>query len=380
MTKRTYYESLLSNANVLAMLDVIADCEGSDYNSLFTSAKFSGYADHPRITIRDSGFVSDAAGRYQFFASTWDEYKPIIGATDFSPHNQDIAAVAALDRYRALNDVLAGNLDRALPKISHFWASLPPFRYPRQGTCSFQQVKDKFNRALSKRSSLGATNTTAPVLPGDYGTSTNTSGTLSALSIGSCMLCDVPPYTLADRIVYVGCLPSYGVSPVEGSGYPYSAPPLRVLDKEAQPKLGTAPINFTPNPGSFITPAKGVLTSGFGWRTLGGATKFHAGIDIANAVGTPVLAAADGKVVHASTYSGYGNAVDIEHPNGMMTRYGHLSSILVSLGQTVKQGQVIGLMGCTGHVTGPHLHFEVRSKAGTFYQDSALNPLKYVRI
>ncbi len=106
----------------------------------------------------------------------------------------------------------------------------------------------------------------------------------------------------------------------------------------------------------FIWPAQGVLSSGYGWRW----GRQHRGIDIANDVGTPILAAADGRVVFAGwSDGGYGYLVEIRHLDGTLTRYGHNSRVDVEPGQLVRQGQVIALMGNTGRSTGPHLHFEI---------------------
>ena len=105
----------------------------------------------------------------------------------------------------------------------------------------------------------------------------------------------------------------------------------------------------------FVLPTKGVWTSGFGYRW--GA--LHAGIDIANSIGTPVLAASDGVVISAGPYAGYGNMVKLRHADGTVTLYGHLSSIGVDVGQRVWAGDQIAKMGNTGNSTGPHLHFEV---------------------
>lgn len=90
----------------------------------------------------------------------------------------------------------------------------------------------------------------------------------------------------------------------------------------------------------------------------------HLGVDLAAAWGTPVRAAADGSVSWAAVKGGYGNLVEITHPNGYATRYGHLSSIApgVAAGMPVRQGDVIGYVGATGLATGPHLHYEVRRK------------------
>jgi murein DD-endopeptidase MepM/ murein hydrolase activator NlpD len=105
----------------------------------------------------------------------------------------------------------------------------------------------------------------------------------------------------------------------------------------------------------FVMPTKGVWTSGFGYRW----GVLHGGIDIANSIGTPVLAASDGVVISAGPYAGYGNMVKVKHSDGTVTLYGHLSSILVDPGQRVWAGDQIAKMGNTGNSTGPHLHFEV---------------------
>jgi murein DD-endopeptidase MepM/ murein hydrolase activator NlpD len=107
------------------------------------------------------------------------------------------------------------------------------------------------------------------------------------------------------------------------------------------------------------------LTSEYGYRTnpVSGVYKLHAGVDIGASSGTAIYAAADGTVVLAQDYGSYGNCVMINHGNGYTTLYAHMSSIAVSDGQTVTQGQTIGYVGATGDVTGPHLHFEVRASA-----------------
>lgn len=105
------------------------------------------------------------------------------------------------------------------------------------------------------------------------------------------------------------------------------------------------------------------ITSPFGNRLhpIQSVYKYHSGIDIGNAgYGAPVLAAADGVVTYAGVMSGYGNCVMINHGSGIVTLYGHGQTIYATLGQTVKQGDVIMAVGSTGNSTGPHLHFEVR--------------------
>ena len=106
----------------------------------------------------------------------------------------------------------------------------------------------------------------------------------------------------------------------------------------------------------FIWPVSGPVTSPFGMRW----GRMHTGIDIGVPYGTAIRAAASGQVIYAGWMDGYGNLVFIDHGRGISTGYAHQSSIAVSNGQAVTQGQVVGYVGCTGHCFGPHLHFEVR--------------------
>jgi murein DD-endopeptidase MepM/ murein hydrolase activator NlpD len=106
----------------------------------------------------------------------------------------------------------------------------------------------------------------------------------------------------------------------------------------------------------FMWPLNGAVTSYYGprWGSM------HTGLDIDGTTGQPVVASKAGTVSMASSYSGYGNAVIVDHGGGYQTLYAHLSAFAVSPGQTVAQGQVVGNVGCTGSCTGDHLHFEVR--------------------
>ena len=119
--------------------------------------------------------------------------------------------------------------------------------------------------------------------------------------------------------------------------------------------------------GVFVWPTSGRITQGFRW--------YHRAIDIANKIGTPVLAADAGKVIVAGWPDnvGYGNRVIIDHGNGFVTLYGHMSQVHVVVGQTVTRGNVIGLLGSTGRSTGPHLHFEIRLNGDD------VNPMNYFK-
>src|SRR5207253_10864954 len=116
------------------------------------------------------------------------------------------------------------------------------------------------------------------------------------------------------------------------------------------------PSDTTPSAYGFIWPVNGPVTSPFGMRW----GRMHTGIDIGVPYGTPIHAVAAGQVIYAGWMEGYGNLVFIDHGRGLSTGYAHQSTIAVSNGQAVTQGQVIGYVGCTGHCFGPHLHFEVR--------------------
>ena len=115
-------------------------------------------------------------------------------------------------------------------------------------------------------------------------------------------------------------------------------------------------------PPTYIKPIYGGrVTSTFGYRNrpTKGASSYHKGIDWGTPIGTPVYASSGGTVAKAGWGSGYGYCIYINHPDGKQTRYGHLSKVLVSAGQSVSQGQRIALSGNTGVSTGPHLHFEI---------------------
>ncbi|MCP3959576.1 MAG: M23 family metallopeptidase [bacterium] len=123
-----------------------------------------------------------------------------------------------------------------------------------------------------------------------------------------------------------------------------------------------------------VTPVRGLLTSGFGYRSdpFDGDRAFHRGIDIVAPAGKEVLATGDGIVTRAGRVAGLGNAVYISHGFGFMTRYGHMSRIHSKVGQQVKRGDVIGLVGSSGRATGTHVHYEVH------VDGRAVNPRGYI--
>ncbi len=123
-----------------------------------------------------------------------------------------------------------------------------------------------------------------------------------------------------------------------------------------------------------IRPVEGWVTSRFGYRIspFTGQKEFHTGLDIANRIGTKLVATANGRVSYASRKRHYGNLIILDHGFGRVTKYGHLKKILVKRGQKVKRGDVIGLLGNTGRSTGPHVHYEVRING------APVNPLQYI--
>ena len=146
-----------------------------------------------------------------------------------------------------------------------------------------------------------------------------------------------------------------------------AAPPVKAVAQPAGPVMRKV---------MFEAPVKGYrINSAFGLRKLAieAKARAHKGIDIAAPKGTSVYTTAEGRVVRAGFQAGgYGNFIEVKHPNGLSSVYGHLSHIDVHTGQQVASGERIGLVGSTGYSTGPHLHFEVRRNG------DQVNPTKVV--
>lgn len=141
-------------------------------------------------------------------------------------------------------------------------------------------------------------------------------------------------------------------SDVENRGEVLAVLESRLLEKRVRDRLlpTTMPVRDA------------VLGSAFGYRTdpIDGSRALHEGIDLAADVGTPVVVAADGVVLASGFHPEYGNVLDVDHGDGLVSRYAHLSRIDVLAGRLVKRGETIGAVGSTGRSTGAHLHFEVR--------------------
>jgi murein DD-endopeptidase MepM/ murein hydrolase activator NlpD len=143
---------------------------------------------------------------------------------------------------------------------------------------------------------------------------------------------------------------------------------LSLLEQVAQQRANT--LLHTPS----IWPIKGAITSHYGNRAdpFNGEAELHLGLDISALYNAQIHAPADGVVIYSERKAAYGNLLIVDHGNGLTTRYGHLSRSLVTIGQRVKRGDVIALVGTTGRSTAPHLHYEVRKN------DRPVNPRTYL--
>ena len=170
------------------------------------------------------------------------------------------------------------------------------------------------------------------------------------------------------------------LDPDSAIGGPYEAPETTEMFENSISELDLALDQFEKVKSfarklPFNTPAPGKqITSLFGNRVdpFFGRLAMHAGIDIRQKTGNDVRATGDGVVVTAGAMGGYGYMVEIDHGNGITTRYGHLSKILVDKGDTVSEGDIIALSGSTGRSTGPHLHYEVRRNG------QAVDPMRFL--
>lgn len=159
------------------------------------------------------------------------------------------------------------------------------------------------------------------------------------------------------------------------SGGPASLDLANPEDAEIEKQLRA--IQITSDPGSVpsIWAHMGKINNEFGFRRnpFGGRTyEFHAGMDIDGERGDMVFAPANGIVTEAGWKGGYGQMIEVEHGNGLKTRYGHLSKVEVAVGDTLLRGQIMGLVGSTGRSTGPHLHYELR------LNDKPINPRRFL--
>ena len=160
---------------------------------------------------------------------------------------------------------------------------------------------------------------------------------------------------------------------LDGNAGPFERQLYRINISRAQVDKLSRTLSLVP----YRKPVVGEVefTSGFGVRSdpFLGRPAMHTGLDFRAATGDPIRATANGKVVSAAYAGGYGRMVEIDHGNGLATRYGHMSEIHVKVGDVIKIGQVIGAVGSTGRSTGPHLHYETR------IDGEAVDPQKFLR-
>jgi murein DD-endopeptidase MepM/ murein hydrolase activator NlpD len=125
-------------------------------------------------------------------------------------------------------------------------------------------------------------------------------------------------------------------------------------------EIGRLTLDYLLKSPQFIKPAEGRISSPYGWRThpISGKKRFHAGIDIANNYGTPIIASHSGTVIFSGTLGGYGYTIKVQDGN-IISLYAHCNALIAKQGQKVKQGELIARMGSTGYSTGSHLHFEI---------------------
>jgi murein DD-endopeptidase MepM/ murein hydrolase activator NlpD len=143
---------------------------------------------------------------------------------------------------------------------------------------------------------------------------------------------------------------------------------IKVVYDKSQLKLASTPTGW---------PVRGYISDGFGSRRNpfgGGGAEMHAGLDIATNHGTTITSTADGIVIFAGSHAGYGNLVVVDHGYGLTTRYAHMSSYDVTVGDHVTRGKKIGAVGSTGRSTAPHCHYEVR------LHDRPVDPFNYLSI
>ena len=176
-------------------------------------------------------------------------------------------------------------------------------------------------------------------------------------------------------LVAVACL-AMAAAPIAPSVEADDPPETISLPVKPPVVAVAAPPKPMMRPMTFAEPVRGhAINSKFGMRRLGGepGARQHKGVDIAAATGTSVYGSAEGVVMRIGyDPAGYGNFIEMRHPNGMTSLYGHLSRVDVASGDKVTTGQRIGLIGSTGYSTGPHLHFEIRREG------AQINPAKVI--
>lgn len=263
-------------------------------------------------------------------------------------------------------------LNPNLPSIINSNSRTKVVEYQVEAGDTVSTIAEKFNISVNTvlwANNLGSNGT---IRPGDKLVILPTDGVLHQVKNGDTVEKIAKYYGAdSDKILSFNALPDssdikvgeYLIVPGGKVSPPTPAPRPAVASRN----VVNIPVTIIPTNGQFLWPNGCTrITQYFSWH--------HSGVDIACPAGTPILAAADGVVYRVQYLStGYGHNIMINHGGGVMTLYGHMTTILVQAGETVKRGQQIGVEGSTGHSTGPHLHFEVR------IDGKCTNPLNYIR-
>lgn len=265
-------------------------------------------------------------------------------------------------------------LNPNMPSIADSGTRTKIVDYEVEGGDTIGSIAEKFSISVNTILWANSLTATSTIRPGDKLVILPTSGVLHKVKSGDTVEKIAKYYSAdAEKILESNALPNssdikigeYIMVPDGKVPAPVSAPRTTVASRNTV----TIPSRTTPVPtsGKMLWPnGCSRISQYFGWR--------HTGVDIACPAGTPILAADDGVVTRVQYIeTGYGHNVMIDHGDGVVTLYGHMTTIYVKNGETVKRGQEIGLEGSTGRSTGPHLHFEVRIN-GKIY-----NPLNYIK-
>jgi len=265
-------------------------------------------------------------------------------------------------------------LNPNMPSIADSGTRTKIVDYEVEGGDTIGSIAEKFSISVNTILWANSLTATSTIRPGDKLVILPTSGVLHKVKNGDTVEKIAKYYSAdAEKILESNALPNssdikigeYIIVPDGKVPAPVPAPRTTVASRN----VVTIPSRTTPVPtsGKMLWPnGCSRISQYFGWR--------HTGVDIACPAGTPILAADDGVVTRVQYIeTGYGHNVMIDHGDGVVTLYGHMTTIYVKNGETVKRGQEIGLEGSTGRSTGPHLHFEVRIN-GKIY-----NPLNYIK-
>ena len=305
-----------------ALLETISQVEGTSgpdgYRTMFGGGKFQAPPwKHPDRVVRSGGYASAAAGKYQFMPGTWERASKALGLSDFSPANQDKAALWLVKVVRGVDPSKQLTVSD-FEILGKEWAGLSPY-YGQTGRTAAQS----YNIYIEKLKGAGATPTTAKI-----------STSSPAANVSDCV-CDpeVPDATNIGGQVQ----PAGETTEATVSGYP--------------------------------------ITSRFGPRWGGN----HGGIDVGAPQGKPIAIRAPGEVVFAGYAGGYGNVVDIWVSSvRQMFRMAHMRDTpSVKTGQTTVPGQLLGYVGSTGRSTGPHVHFESHDTKTMAY--GSKDPMPYIK-